>query len=846
MVDELGAQSQCALKVRCPQCNQKIGVQANVLGKTILCPACKTKIPIPSTASHTTAVPSIPTGSDKETIKYSCLKCKGKLENPGTMGGRDDTCPLCGASHTVPLSKGQQKELRRLATAAETETPVLPLPGRQTAVASGEHQKDARKNRLLFVLAACGGAVVIAVVAFVLARDWQKKPADTLPERAQNGQIARLQASPRKTEDGTSIRTPILTAGSMPSSKSETSSVVVAAMPTSSPEEGTTHVAIKAATLPATAASPQDPPKLWGDWKGNVKIQNVFATFTKQGRCLILFGANGTDVPYLWDSNTAEVRIGEPTGGEGVVKQLPDGTLDFRYKGDIGTIACVLRRTNEPPNPWQKDWGEFAKKAGASGSVLVCWGPTVEWTGTVFEVRPPEKVTDKSRRSWVTGKLSFKPDYLMNGGSEGSVVIDMGSCSVPGGTNRETVLTGVELFCLKDEWPIWSAASKGAKITFRGKLASSDPPVLHGLGENAGRDLWGNIYLVGTELVAIEENAATRPASQPSTSSKPAEPQPTDSSQAQTRPVDSGLPAKKSLTLDLGNNVTMTLVEIPAGIFMMGSPDSDKDRQPVEVPRHPVKISSPFYMGITHVTVNQFTTFIKDSGYKTNAEKDGWSEGFRILDGNIVYIEKMAGCSWKNPGFDQNGDHPVVQVSRRDALNFCDWLSRKSGKTVMLPTEEQWEYACRAGTNTVYPWGDNPDDGKGWANCADQSLKKKLSSTPLKFFSWDDGHVFTSPVGSFKANSFGLYDMIGNAQQCCQNVLSDYVMGTGIMGPSYYVRRGGSWLCTPYDCRSAFRLSNRDQDRTSDTGFRVVVNLEKLEPNYPTKKPKRSRLSNNP
>ena len=142
-------------------------------------------------------------------------------------------------------------------------------------------------------------------------------------------------------------------------------------------------------------------------------------------------------------------------------------------------------------------------------------------------------------------------------------------------------------------------------------------------------------------------------------------------------------------------------------------------------------ISKPFYMGVTHVTVDQFAAFVKDSGYKTDAEKDGWSVGFEIKDGKFVR-QKMDGCSWRNPSFDQKGDHPVVQVSWNDAKAFCDWLSKKSGKTVTLPTEAQWEYACRAGTTTAYPWGDNPDDGKGWANCADQSLKKKIPNQPAE------------------------------------------------------------------------------------------------------------------
>ncbi|MCX5683322.1 MAG: SUMF1/EgtB/PvdO family nonheme iron enzyme, partial [Planctomycetota bacterium] len=170
-------------------------------------------------------------------------------------------------------------------------------------------------------------------------------------------------------------------------------------------------------------------------------------------------------------------------------------------------------------------------------------------------------------------------------------------------------------------------------------------------------------------------------------------------------------PTTGNLTLDLGGGATMKLVLIPAGKFLMGSPATEKDRSKDEV-QHEVMIGKPFYMGITSVTVDQFAAFVKDSGYKTDAEKDGFSVVFEIKDGTSMKKE-VDGCSWRNPGFDQKGDHPVVQVSWNDARAFCDWLSKKSGKTVVLPTESQWEYACRAGSKTAYLWGDNPDDGKG-------------------------------------------------------------------------------------------------------------------------------------
>jgi len=305
------------------------------------------------------------------------------------------------------------------------------------------------------------------------------------------------------------------------------------------------------------------------------------------------------------------------------------------------------------------------------------------------------------------------------------------------------------------------------------------------------------------------------------------------STQPATQPSSAPTHDAKELTLDLGNKVTMKLVQIPAGKFMMGSPETEKDRDKDEV-QHEVTISKPFYMGVTHVTVDQFAAFVTDSGYKTDAEKDGWSVGFEVKDGKII-VEKMNGCSWRNPSFDQKGDHPVVQVSWNDAKAFCDWLSKKSGKTVVLPTEAQWEYACRAGTRTAYPWGDDPDDGRGWANCTDQSLKKKLPNEPdkVKFFSWDDGFVFTSPVGSFKPNAFGLYDMIGNAGEWCSDWYDkDYYANANNVDPqgpgsgSSRVLRGGSWGCGPQFCRSASRDWLTPDVRRFNVGFRVSVDLK--------------------
>ena len=164
-------------------------------------------------------------------------------------------------------------------------------------------------------------------------------------------------------------------------------------------------------------------------------------------------------------------------------------------------------------------------------------------------------------------------------------------------------------------------------------------------------------------------------------------------------------------------------------------------------------ISKPFFMGVTHVTVDQFSAFVKGQRVQDRGREGRRVDCMGIKDGQLIAM-KMMGCSWRKPGFSQKGDHPVVQVTWNDAQAFCNWLSKKSGRTVVLPTEAQWEYACRAGTTTAYPWGDNPDDGKRVGPTSPtRASRRSLPNVPATWipFGWDDGFVFTSPGGQFQA-----------------------------------------------------------------------------------------------
>jgi len=277
------------------------------------------------------------------------------------------------------------------------------------------------------------------------------------------------------------------------------------------------------------------------------------------------------------------------------------------------------------------------------------------------------------------------------------------------------------------------------------------------------------------------------------------------------------------ISLDLGGKAAMKLALIPAGSVWMGSRPTDERHFDDETPQRRRYFAKPFYMGVHHVTRGQFAAFVQQTNYKTEAEREGWA-----LVWNGTW-QKVEGAFWRKCGFDQDDDHPVVCVSWNDAVEFCNWLGRKSGKTVRLPTEARWEYACRAGTETTYPWGSRPGDGNGWCNAADQSAAKKFLGWMT--FQWDDGYVFTSPSGKFKANAFGLYDMTGNAWQWCADWYDPDLLKpkgplTDTTGPGagmYRVARGGSWNDGPDCCRSAVRRRESPANRTNIVGFRVVM-----------------------
>jgi eukaryotic-like serine/threonine-protein kinase len=278
----------------------------------------------------------------------------------------------------------------------------------------------------------------------------------------------------------------------------------------------------------------------------------------------------------------------------------------------------------------------------------------------------------------------------------------------------------------------------------------------------------------------------------------------------------------KSLT----NSIGMKLLLIPAGEFMMGStpeqiervaglfPEFKKEWGVSEQPQHRVRISRPFYLDAHEVTRGQFGEFVRATNYRTEPERDG--KGGSGIDLATNACELGPNYNWRNTGFPQSNRHPVVNVTWNDATAFCDWLSRKEGQSYHLPTEAQWEYACRAGTTTLFSTGDDPSALVAVAN---------LGGNP-------DGFRFTAPVGSLQANGFGLFDMHGNVWEWCADWFAqEYYAGSPVVDPtgplsgSHRVSRGQTWDGGGADVRSAHRDLGEPVGRGASTGFRVARSI---------------------
>lgn len=274
------------------------------------------------------------------------------------------------------------------------------------------------------------------------------------------------------------------------------------------------------------------------------------------------------------------------------------------------------------------------------------------------------------------------------------------------------------------------------------------------------------------------------------------------------------------------------VVVIPTGKFLMGSPAGESGHRPAEEPQREVKIDAGFALARDEISVGEFRAFVDDANYLTDAENAGDSNVYDEESGRMI---DRKGASWRNDylGGAADDNLPVIHVSWNDANAYAQWLGARTGKKYRLPSEAEFEYALRAGSTARYPWGEgNPVRGTdNFTGEGDRS--PHLNRSWAKGFKrYEDGYWGPAPLGKFRANAFGLFDMNGNVSEWVADCWHDnYTRAPSDSkawvnpGCAERVVRGGSWGSAPDQVRSAFRLAAPVDTRSARVGFRVARDL---------------------
>lgn len=256
----------------------------------------------------------------------------------------------------------------------------------------------------------------------------------------------------------------------------------------------------------------------------------------------------------------------------------------------------------------------------------------------------------------------------------------------------------------------------------------------------------------------------------------------------------------------------------------MGTPPDEPGRGKDEGPQRRVTIPTAIAVGRYEVTRGEYETFLRATGHPVsgNCVTDRRHQGDWQPD---------AGTNLRDPGFTQTDKHPVVCVSWADAQAYIAWLNAQSSGGYRLPTEAEWEYVARAGSTTAYPWGSDASAGCADANIFDAAAVTKYTTAAAAAAACNDGAINTMPVGSYRPNAFGLYDMIGNVEEWVQDCVTDSYSALEADGTSSggdctrHIVRSGSWGAVPNDARSGNRIRYATLFVDDSIGFRIVKTM---------------------
>jgi formylglycine-generating enzyme required for sulfatase activity len=277
------------------------------------------------------------------------------------------------------------------------------------------------------------------------------------------------------------------------------------------------------------------------------------------------------------------------------------------------------------------------------------------------------------------------------------------------------------------------------------------------------------------------------------------------------------------------------LVVVAPGEFVMGStPEQSRaaqvreDTAAREWPARPVSIGKPFAIGRYEVTRGEYAAFVEATGREDGDACITWDQ----KNGKWQTVD---GASWRRPGFPLDDQHPVGCLDLADSMAYVAWLSTVSGQRYRVPTEAEWEYVARAGATTMQTWGDGYDDVCRHANASELTRAEAhggLKDEPTRFFNCHDGFVYSSPVGSFPPNPFGLYDVIGNVWEWVTDCYFETYKGAPSDGTAWIIEgcerrvvRGGAWYSRIWFLRPAARSREPPSFRSSTLGLRVLREL---------------------